>query len=122
MLEDSLKTLHTGETVTGTVVTIGKNEIKLDLGTKVTGVLPKEQITDDPNAVLSEMKCEPLPTSPQGYVGTFDLNDYYKKLAIKTTASGELNITVKLTPLDGRTTDFTVDTTPLAQWKDKVTK
>ena len=55
MLEDSLKTLHTGETVTGTVVTIGKNEIKLDLGTKVTGVLVKEQITDDPTADLSEM-------------------------------------------------------------------
>jgi 4-hydroxy-3-methylbut-2-enyl diphosphate reductase len=55
MLEDSLKTLHTGETVTGTVVTIGKNEIKLDLGTKVTGVLTKEQITDDTTADLSQM-------------------------------------------------------------------
>ena len=55
MLEDSLKTLHTGETVTGTVVTIGKNEIKLDLGTKFTGVLEKEQITDDPAADLAEM-------------------------------------------------------------------
>ena len=55
MLEDSLKTLHTGETVTGTVVTIGKNEIKLDLGTKVTGVLAKEQITDDQSADLATM-------------------------------------------------------------------
>ena len=55
MLEDSLKTLHTGETVTGTVVTIGKNEIKLDLGTKFTGVLEKEQITDDPTADLAQM-------------------------------------------------------------------
>jgi len=55
MLEDSLKTLHTGETVTGTIVTIGKNEIKLDLGTKFTGVLDKEQITDDPTANLAEM-------------------------------------------------------------------
>ncbi len=55
LLEESLKTLHTGETVTGTVVTIGKNEIKLDLGTKVTGVLTKEQITDDMSADLSEM-------------------------------------------------------------------
>ncbi len=55
MLEDSLKTLHTGETVTGTVVTIGKNEISLDLGTKFTGVLEKEQITDDPLADLSAM-------------------------------------------------------------------
>ncbi len=55
MLEGSLKTLHTGETVTGTVFTIGPNEIKLDLGAKFTGVLTKEQITDDPDAKLSEM-------------------------------------------------------------------
>ena len=55
MLEDSLKTLHTGETVIGTVVTIGKNTINLDLGTKFTGVLDKDQITDDPNANLADM-------------------------------------------------------------------
>ncbi len=55
MLEGSLKTLHTGETVTGTVFTIGENEIKLDLGAKFTGVLAKEQITDDPAAKLTEM-------------------------------------------------------------------
>jgi len=55
MLEGSLKTLHTGETVTGTVFTIGENEIKLDLGAKFTGVLTKEQITDDPSVKLSEM-------------------------------------------------------------------
>ncbi len=55
MLEGSLKTLHTGETVTGTVFTIGQNEIKLDLGAKFTGVLTKEQITDDPDVKLSEM-------------------------------------------------------------------
>ena len=55
MLEGSLKTLHTGETVIGTVFTISENEIKLDLGAKFTGVLTKEQITDDPAAKLSEM-------------------------------------------------------------------
>ena len=55
MLEGSLKTLHTGETVTGTVFTVGENEIKLDLGAKFTGVLAKEQITDDPAAKLSDM-------------------------------------------------------------------
>ena len=55
MLEGSLKTLHTGETVTGTVFTIGPNEIKLDLGAKFTGVLTKEQITDDPDVKLQEM-------------------------------------------------------------------
>ena len=55
MLEGSLKTLHTGETVTGTVFTIGENEIKLDLGAKFTGVLTREQITDDPDVKLHEM-------------------------------------------------------------------
>ncbi len=55
MLEDSLKTLHTGETVVGTVFTISETEIKLDLGAKFTGVLTKEQITDDPAAKLSDM-------------------------------------------------------------------
>ena len=55
MLEGSLKTLHTGETVTGTVFTISENEIKLDLGAKFTGVLTKEQITDDPSVKLADM-------------------------------------------------------------------
>ena len=55
LLEDTLKTLHTGDTVNGIVCTIGDNEIKLDLGVKVTGVLTKEQITDDVNANLRDM-------------------------------------------------------------------
>ena len=55
LLEGSIKSLHTGDTVVGTVVTIGENEIKLDLGAKFTGVLPREQITDDPAVKLSEM-------------------------------------------------------------------
>ena len=55
LLEGSIKSLHTGDTVVGTVFTIDKTEIKLDLGAKFTGVLSKDQITDDPNAVLTEM-------------------------------------------------------------------
>ena len=55
MLEGSIKSLHTGETVVGTVFTIGKDEIKLDLGAKFTGILTKDQITNDPAAKLSEM-------------------------------------------------------------------
>ena len=55
LLEGSIKSLHTGDTVVGTVVTIGENEIKLDLGAKFTGVLPREQITDDPAVKLAEM-------------------------------------------------------------------
>ena len=55
MLEDSLKTLHTGETVHGIVKAISNNEIYVDLGTKVTGVIPREQITDDNSADLHKM-------------------------------------------------------------------
>ena len=55
LLEGSIKSLHTGDTVVGTVFTIDKAEIKLDLGAKFTGVLTKDQITDDPNAVLTDM-------------------------------------------------------------------
>ena len=55
MLEGSIKSLHTGETVVGIVFTISENEIKLDLGAKFTGVLTKDQITDDPSAKLTEM-------------------------------------------------------------------
>ena len=55
MLEESIKTLHTGETVTGTVFSVNDTEIKLDLGAKFTGVLTKEQVTDDTSVKLSEM-------------------------------------------------------------------
>ena len=55
LLEGSIKSLHTGDTVVGTVFTIDKAEIKLDLGAKFTGVLTKDQISDDPNAVLTDM-------------------------------------------------------------------
>ena len=55
LLEGSIKSLHTGDTVVGTVFTIDKTELKLDLGAKFTGVLTKDQVTDDPNAVLAEM-------------------------------------------------------------------
>ena len=55
LLEESLKTLNTGDTVTGIITSIGAAEIQLDLGAKVTGVIKQEQITDDPSAKLNEM-------------------------------------------------------------------
>ena len=55
LLEDSFKTLNTGDTVVGTVIAISAGEIQLDLGVKVTGVIKLEQITDDPSAKLDEM-------------------------------------------------------------------
>ncbi len=55
MLEDSLKTLHTGETVRGIVTAISQGEIYVDLGAKVTGVITHDQITDDTSVKLSEL-------------------------------------------------------------------
>ena len=52
---DSVKTIKSGDVVTGIVSSISPNEIHMDLGTKATGVVTKDQITDDPNAKLNEM-------------------------------------------------------------------
>ena len=55
MLEESLKTLNTGDVVCGTVSAISPNEIHLDLGAKTTGVISRDQITDDQSAKLEDM-------------------------------------------------------------------
>ena len=55
MLEESLKTIHTGETVTGIVSAITEQQIYVDLGTKVTGSIAYDQITDEAGKKLSEM-------------------------------------------------------------------
>ena len=53
--ESALKTIKTGDTVVGIVTAITPGEIQLDLGTKVTGVIKLDQITDDPAAKLDQM-------------------------------------------------------------------
>ena len=55
MLEASLKPLNTGDIVKCIVTSISGTELNVDLGAKVTGVIAKNQITDDPNAKLEEM-------------------------------------------------------------------
>ena len=47
--------IYTGATVTGTVMSISENEIRLDLGTKVTGVITRDQITDSNDEKLSDL-------------------------------------------------------------------
>ncbi len=55
LLAASLKTLNTGDIVVGTVTSVTKAELQLDLGAKVTGFIKAEQVTDDPSANLEEM-------------------------------------------------------------------
>ena len=55
LLEASFKTLNTGDTVVGTVMSVSNNEIRLDLGAKATGVIAYDQITDEPGVDLNTM-------------------------------------------------------------------
>lgn len=49
LLEKSIKTLNTGEKVTGVVTRITPTEIHVDLGTKHAGYIPVSELSDDPN-------------------------------------------------------------------------
>jgi len=50
MLENSIKTLYTGEKVTGTVVAITPTEVSVELGTKHYGYIPIAELSSDPDA------------------------------------------------------------------------
>ncbi len=49
-LEQSFKSVHTGEKVKGIVEGIQPNEITVDIGTKHAGFIPIDELTDDPTA------------------------------------------------------------------------
>ena len=48
LLEQSIKTLNTGDKVTGIVTSIGTTEIQVDLGTKHAGYIPYDEVSADP--------------------------------------------------------------------------
>ena len=53
MLEESLKTIHTGEVVEGTVIDVKPGEIILNIGYKSDGVLTRNEYTNEPNVDLT---------------------------------------------------------------------
>ncbi len=53
MLEESLKTIHTGEVVEGTVIDVKPEEIILNIGYKSDGVLTRNEYTNEPNVDLT---------------------------------------------------------------------
>ena len=55
MLEESFKTLNTGEIVKGTVLAVNSNEVQVDLGAKVTGIVPYSEVSDDPSVKLEDV-------------------------------------------------------------------
>ena len=56
LLEESLKTLNTGDTVTGTVVDVRPTEVVLELdGCKYNGIIDLANLTEDPTAKPSDL-------------------------------------------------------------------
>ena len=53
MLEESLKTIHTGEVVEGTVIDVKPEEIILNIGYKSDGILTKNEYTNEPGVDLT---------------------------------------------------------------------
>ena len=53
VLEGSLRTIHTGEVVEGTVIDVKPEEIILNIGYKSDGVLTRNEYTNEPNVDLT---------------------------------------------------------------------
>lgn len=55
MLEESLKTIHTGEVVEGTVIDVKPEEVILNIGYKSDGVLTRNEYTNEPNVDMTKV-------------------------------------------------------------------
>ncbi len=55
LLDESLKTIHTGDIVVGTVQAVTDKCVYLDLGTKQTGVIEADKLCADPTVKISEL-------------------------------------------------------------------
>ena len=53
MLEDSFKTIHAGEVVEGTVISVKPEEIILNIGYKADGIITKNEYTNEANVDLT---------------------------------------------------------------------
>ena len=55
LVEESLKTLNTGDVVKGTVIEVRPNEVIVDLGAKQDGFIPAAEISDDPAVTTADV-------------------------------------------------------------------
>lgn len=108
MLEDSFKTLYTGETVTGTITSISANEVHVDLGTKVTGIIPTDEMSDKPGfkveenyKIGDEIECIVCKVSDMDGVATLSRKRIESVLNWKNIVEAYENGTV----LEGKVTD-----------------
>ena len=55
LLEQSIKTLNTGDKVVGIVTGIGNTEVQVDLGTKHAGYIPYDEVSTDPTVKAEDI-------------------------------------------------------------------
>lgn len=55
MLEDSLKTLNTGDVVTGVITSISSTEVHVDLSAKVTGIIAVDELISDSTQNINDL-------------------------------------------------------------------
>ena len=57
VLEQSLESekIYNGKRVTGVVTSVAPNEVHVDIGAKQAGIVPAEELTDDPNAKIEDL-------------------------------------------------------------------
>ena len=84
MLNESFKTIHTGEAVEGSVIDVKPNEAILNIGYKSDGILTRNEYTNDNTVDLTEV----LHIGDKLEVKVLEVNDgdglvvlYYKRLA-----------------------------------------
>ena len=53
MLDETFKTIHTGEVVDGTVIAVKEDQIVLNIGYKADGILTRSEYTNEPNVDLT---------------------------------------------------------------------
>ena len=58
LLEESLKTIHNGEVVEGTVIGVKEDEIVLNIGYKADGIITRNEYTNTPNVDLRTLVKE----------------------------------------------------------------
>lgn len=55
MLEESFKTIHTGEVIEGTIIDVKSDEAVLNIGYKSDGILTRNEYTNEPNVDLTSV-------------------------------------------------------------------
>ena len=55
MLEESIKQIHTGEIVDGTVIDVKEDQIILNIGYKADGIITRNEYSSDPNVDLRDV-------------------------------------------------------------------